>query len=145
MASSDGGLLGPLDGGCRKKLQDVAEALTGGSRKTTSDEERERLANLTPAERMKGTSACEQPTTIEVLECNWTAVQTYLRCQLTVVSGMAGVVICGVSASEVMASARMLRVPVREWPEVIDAVQLLAGMVAKIENEKMAAKAQAKG
>jgi len=94
---------------------------------------------------MKGTSACEQPTQIEVLECNWTAVQAYMRCQQTMLSGMAGVAYLGVSASEAMASARMLRVHPREWPDLIDAVQMLAGYVAKIENEKMAAKAQAKG
>lgn len=135
--------MGPPHGGCRKKLQDVAEALTGGSRKTTSDDERERLASLSPAERMKGISACEQPTTIEVLECNWAAVQVYLRCQQTVLSGMGGAAYLGVSASEVMASARMLRAHPREWPDLIDGVQMLAGYVAKIENDKMKAKAEA--
>lgn len=94
---------------------------------------------------MKGVSACEQPTTIEVLECNWTAVQVYLRCQQTVLSGMGGAAYLGVSASEAMASARMLRVRPPEWPELIDSVQMLASMVARIENEKMAAKANAKG
>ena len=135
--------MGPPHGGCRKKLQDVAEALTGGSRKGSSDEERERLASLSPAERMKGTSACEQPVQIEVLDCNWTAVQVYLRCQQTMLAGMSGVAYLGVSASEAMASARMLRAPVREWPELIDSVQMLAGHVANIENAKMKAKAEA--
>jgi len=99
---------------------------------------------MSPAERMKGTSACEQPTTIEVLDCNWTAVQVYLRCQQTMLAGMSGVAYLGVSASEAMASARMLRVPVREWPDTLDGAQSLAGMVAKIENDKAAARAKAK-
>ena len=57
-------------------------------------------------------------------------------------SGMAGVAFLGVSASEAMASARMIRAPVREWPDVIDGVQALASMVARIENEKLAAKSK---
>lgn len=92
---------------------------------------------------MKGVSACGQPTTIEVLECNWTAVQVYLRCQQTMLASMSGVAYLGVSASEAMASARMLRVPVLEWPDTIDGVQMLAGYVANIENAKMKAKAEA--
>lgn len=80
----------------------------------------------------------------EVLECNWWPVMVYLRCQQTMLAGMSGAVFLGVSASEVMASARMLHAPVREWPDLIDGAQALAGMVAKIENDKAAARAKAK-
>lgn len=92
---------------------------------------------------MREEPCSEQPQEIEVLECNWTAVQVYLRCQMTTIAGMSGAVLLGVSASEAMASARMLRVPVREWPETIDGVQVLASLVAKIENGKMQAAAEA--
>lgn len=91
---------------------------------------------------MKGDGDSAGAIECEVLECNWWPVQVYLRCQQTMLSGMAGVAFLGVSASEAMASARMIRAPVREWPDVIDGVQALAGMVAKIENEKLAAKSK---
>ena len=80
----------------------------------------------------------------EVLGCNWWPVMVYMRCQQTMLAGMSGAVFLGVSASEVMASARMLRVRPPEWPELIDSVQMLASMVAKIENDKAAARAKAK-
>ena len=65
-----------------------------------------------------------------------------MRCQQSVLSGMGGGVMLGVSAQEVLAAARMLRVPAAEWPGCIDTAQELAGMVAKIENDR--AKAAAK-
>lgn len=99
---------------------------------------------MSPTERMKGDGECSSVIEIEVLAENESAVQVYLRCQQTMLAGMSGAVILGVSASEAMASARMLRVPVREWPDVIDGVQLLASLVAKIENDKAAARAKAK-
>ena len=79
----------------------------------------------------------------EVLECNWWPVMVYRRCQQTMLASMSGVAYLGVSASEAMASARMLRAPVAEWPELIDSVQMLAGYVANIENAKMKARAEA--
>jgi hypothetical protein len=81
----------------------------------------------------------------EVLECNWWPVQVYLRCQQTMLSGMAGAVLLGVSAVEVRAVCSLMRVPRCEWPDVLDGAQALAGMVAKIENEKAKARSSAKG
>jgi len=75
---------------------------------------------------------------------NMSAVLVYLRCQSTTVAGFSGAFILGVSAVEALAAARMLRIPVREWPEVLDGVQLLASHVAKIENDKAKARAEAK-
>lgn len=79
----------------------------------------------------------------EVLECNWLPVMVYLRCQQTMLSGMAGAVLLGVSAVEVRAVCSLLRVARSEWPDVLDGVQTLAGMVAKIENDKARARADA--
>jgi hypothetical protein len=93
---------------------------------------------------MRGDACNADEIEVEVLVCNWHAVQTYMRCQPTMLAGMSGAVILGVSASEAMASARMLRVPERKWPSVIDGAQALASMVAKIENEKSAARQQRK-
>jgi len=96
---------------------------------------------MSPAQRMRG-EACSDATEIEVLPPNWHGVTVYMRCQQTVLAGMGGGAMMGVSAQEVLAAARMLRVPVAEWPNCIDAAQELAGMVAKIENDR--AKAAAK-
>jgi len=87
---------------------------------------------------MRGDACSADEIEVEVLVCNWHAVQAYMRCQPTMLAGMSGAVILGVSASEAMASARMLRVPPRKWPAVIDGAQALGSMVAKIENAKSA-------
>ena len=81
----------------------------------------------------------------EVLECNWWPVQVYLRCQQTMLSGMAGAVLLGVSAVEVRAVCSLMRVARGEWPDVLDGAQALAGMVAKIENDKAKSRASSKG
>lgn len=125
-----------------KKLQAVAEAITGSAPKSRATEEE--LRAMTPAERMKGTP-CKAARKLMVLRCNWSAVRAYLRCQQTMLAGMGGAAYMGVSATEVRAAVSMLRIPAREWPDVIDGAQTLAGMVAKIENDKLAAKAQTKG
>ncbi len=89
---------------------------------------------------MRGDACNADEIEVEVLVCNWHAVQTYMRCQPTMLAGMSGAVILGVSASEAMAAARMLRVPPKRWPAVIDGAQTLASMVAKIENAKAEAR-----
>ncbi len=99
---------------------------------------------MSPAERMRGDACNADEIEVEVLVCNWHAVQTYMRCQPTMLAGMSGAVILGVSASEAMAAARMLRVPPKRWPSVIDGAQALGSMVAKIENEKSAQRQQRK-
>lgn len=85
---------------------------------------------------------CEQTQEVEVLADHWNGVQVYLRCQQTMLAGMGGGALVGVSAQEVRAAAIMLRVPSREWPDVIDTAQELAALVARIENEKAQAKAK---
>lgn len=91
---------------------------------------------------MKGVGV-NAPQDCEVLECNWWGVQAYIRCQHTMLAGMGGAVMLGVSALEVRAACEMLRVPRREWPEALDVCQALAGMVAKIENERSASRQRA--
>lgn len=79
---------------------------------------------------------------IEVLEENWTAVQVYARCQGTVVavSGMNGgrLVHLGVSAQEAGAAVRLLRVPRREWPDVLARVQVMSAAAANYSNGRRA-------
>lgn len=79
---------------------------------------------------------------IEVLEENWTAVSVYARCQSTVVglSGVSGVRLLhlGVSAQEAEAAVRMLRVPRREWPDVLQRVQVMSAAAANHLNGRRA-------
>lgn len=127
--------------GVRKKLEGVAEALTGQRKNRKIDEEAWRA--LTPAERMKG-QACETWKPLSVLPCNVWPVQVYLHCQSSALAGMSGAVLMGVSAQEVLAATRLLRAPAREWPNIVSGVQILGAKVAKIENDKAAARAKAK-
>lgn len=99
---------------------------------------------MTPAERMRAVSAKSKDTELDVWPQNMSTVHVYLRCQPSMLATFAGAALMGVSASEVLSAARMLRIPVIEWPIVIDGVQELAGMVAKIENDKAAARAKSK-
>lgn len=77
---------------------------------------------------------------IEVLEENWTAVSVYARCQSTViaVAGMNGgrLVHLGVSAQEAEAAVRLLRVPRREWPDVLARVQVMSAAAANHLNRR---------
>ncbi len=79
---------------------------------------------------------------IEVLEENWTAVGVYARCQLSVVavSGMTGgrLVYLGVTAQETEAAARMLKVPRREWPDVLGRVRVMSAAAAEYLNNRRA-------
>lgn len=102
---------------------------------------------MTTAERLamaQEDEACTAAREVEVLPCNWWPVQVYLRCQPTLLAGMGGAVILGVSAQEVRAACSLLRVPPREWPDTVDGAQALAGMVAKIENERAEKRAKSK-
>ena len=119
----------------------VAQSLTGTRKSRGVDEEAWRA--MSPAERMRASNN-ETEKELIVWPENMSAVLVYLRCQSTTVAGFSGAFILGVSAAEALAAARMLRIPAREWPEVIDGVQLLASHVAKIENDKAKARAEAK-
>jgi len=117
--------------------------LTGKRRRRAEDAEIDRARSV--LDRMKGDGATTAGAIeCEVLECNWWPVMVYLRCQQTMLAGMSGAVLLGVSAVEVRAVCSLMRVPRVEWPDTLDGAQALAGMVAKIENEKAAARAKAK-
>lgn len=79
---------------------------------------------------------------VEVFDENWTAVQVYVRCQMTViaVAGIGGgrLIYRGVSAQEAGAAARLLRVPRREWPDVLARVQIMGAAAANYLNDRRA-------
>lgn len=97
---------------------------------------------MSPAERMKG-QACTESKPLSVLPCNTWPVRVYLHCQSTMLAGMGSVVLAGVAAQEAMAAARMLRAPARLWPVILAGVQTLGALVARIENDKAKARADA--
>jgi hypothetical protein len=70
---------------------------------------------------------------VEVWSCNLTAVETWERCQPSIVGGM-GTMWQGVSALEVEAACRLGRVPKRERTDVVDDVQFMARVVAARHN-----------
>lgn len=70
---------------------------------------------------------------MEVWSCNLTAVETWERCQPSIVGGM-GAIWQGVSALEVEAACRLGRVPKRERTDVVDDVQFMARVVAARHN-----------
>lgn len=71
---------------------------------------------------------------IEVLEENWETFEVYQRCQHTF-AGMAGLPI-GFSASEVASAMAALRVPRRRQREVLDGVQLMGRVQARVLSER---------
>ena len=60
-------------------------------------------------------------------------VQVFQHCQPQLAVGMA-VFWQGVAAREVYSACRMLHVPRRDWPRHIHGVQLMAQIVAGIQN-----------
>jgi hypothetical protein len=68
-----------------------------------------------------------------VWSCNLTAVETWERCQPSVVGGM-GATWQGISALEVEAACRIGLVPRRDRADVADDVQFMARVVAARHN-----------
>lgn len=68
--------------------------------------------------------AAADPDCVEVLECNWDAVQVWMRCQQTYVSGPAGGYPLGIAATEVAAVSTALQVPLDA--DLLDSVRVLA-------------------
>lgn len=71
---------------------------------------------------------------IEVLACNWTTVEIYQRCQLTMHVAMHGVVCGGIAATEILAAIRLARVARKEWDVVAAGVQLMGRVAARVIN-----------
>lgn len=73
---------------------------------------------------------------VEVMACNWDAVQVYLHCAQTVVGAGFGVLHLGVSAAECRAAIALLRPPRTRWPEILDGVQHIGQMAAAALNRR---------
>jgi hypothetical protein len=78
-----------------------------------------------------------QPVALEVLAENWTAVQVFQCCQPTF-AGMSGTQV-GISAAEIEAAMRGLRIAPRERPDVMRGVVYM-GRIAADEASKVAKK-----
>jgi hypothetical protein len=73
---------------------------------------------------------------LEVLECNWRALQTYQRCRWNVVAGMAGVHYDGIAAHELRAALALCRVPAGDWDDVLWRVDYLVREAQTILNAR---------
>lgn len=78
----------------------------------------------------------DAPAEIPVWWCLWSAVEVFERCEMAVVGGM-GVHYQGITSGEVYSACMLLRVPRREWPEVVDDVQHMGRTVARAINAKV--------
>ena len=72
---------------------------------------------------------------IEVLECNWPAVQVYLACQWTVGVGMEAVVWFGISAAEILAAMRIQRIARAERADTQRRVRIMVGAARPLLNK----------
>ena len=72
---------------------------------------------------------------VEVWQCHMVALETYQRCQPSVLSGM-GLVYLGVSAQEVRAALAIGRVCRDQWPEVADDVMAMGRAAAEYRNRE---------
>lgn len=76
--------------------------------------------------------AQQQP--IEVLECNWTILQVFLRCEPTLSVGAASAVYTGMAAGEIVEVMALLRVPEPERVETFDGVRQMARVWCEARN-----------
>lgn len=75
---------------------------------------------------------------MEVLACNWTAVEIYLRCQLTYVGGPTGAVCIGIASHEIHAALHLGGITTDLWPETADAVRLMGRTAMQATNRAIA-------
>jgi hypothetical protein len=73
---------------------------------------------------------------LEVLECNWPAVETYLACQWHVGVGMEAVVWFGIAAVEIRAQMEILRIQRREWADTQRRVLIMVNELKPLRNKK---------
>jgi hypothetical protein len=74
-------------------------------------------------------------TEIEVLECNWNAVQVFTHVEPQWIVGL-HVARAGISAAEIRAAVTMLRVPRAEWPQIISDVRFMGKIAQRTEANK---------
>ena len=75
---------------------------------------------------------------VRVLEVWYTlrrSVDVYLRCQSEILAGMGGAVHLTVTCREVDSACRLMLVPRNEWPTVLDDVQYMSSVSARLRNE----------
>lgn len=74
--------------------------------------------------------------TLEVLQCNWLALQTYQRCRWTIIAGMGGVHYDGISAQELHSALALLRIASEDWDDVLWRVDHLVRIAQPILNAR---------
>lgn len=80
----------------------------------------------------------DEAQTVRVFPENAEAVKVYSRCQWSVeVAGMSGQAIyTGITAQEIEAACRLLRIPAGRWEEVSQGVRIMANAAGPVLNKK---------
>lgn len=67
---------------------------------------------------------------VEVLACNWDALEVFQHCQLPIVGAGLGVVYMGISATECRSAIELLLLPRVRWLDALAGAQHIGRLVA---------------
>jgi hypothetical protein len=81
---------------------------------------------------------------IEVWYTHLSAVNVFMRSKAPIMVGMSGGYHDVVSGQEVESVCRMLRIPRAEWFEILDDVQLMSSISARIKNDSHSSRSESK-
>jgi hypothetical protein len=84
------------------------------------------------------TKDTESPEFIDVLPCNWNAVQAYLASQWTIETGGRHPVFRGIAAHELKSACELKGIPRREWPLVTYGVAVISGAAREVFQSRTA-------
>lgn len=78
----------------------------------------------------------DQHDLIDVLEENWTIVAVFRRCKPSWITGMHAPVYDGLAAQEIEAAARMLQVPVSDYEDLLDGLDVMVDATRRARSTK---------
>lgn len=122
----------------RKKLAAVARALTGGPTDDGSPNLASQLEAVgAPAHLVAQAEDAPEQADIEVLACNVSAVDVFMRCQMRYVSGAGGAACTGIAAEEIGTVLRLRSTPRAACAQLLDDVLLMGREAARVVNDKL--------
>lgn len=82
-----------------------------------------------------GASRADDAQPIEVLECNWPAVQVYLASQWTLLLGFGASHYHGIATTELMAAMQVVGIPRRAWQDTLNRVRIMVRAARPLLNK----------
>lgn len=118
------------------KLEQIARAIHGGRAVVDADEKRRELKALgfSKDQIQQYLQGHETGEAVEVLRCNWDAVQVYMRCHWTVLVDSGAAAYVGIASTEIEICARALGIALDA--DLLDGVRIMAGAAATILNKR---------